>query len=439
MGRIEKTVFISYRRSNFYTALAVYQHLKPRGYDTSLDLKNTSEKHYRKNIFDNIRARTHFLVILSPSSLEEKGENWLRRTIEIAIEEKRHIVPLFLEGFEHNSQSIRKSLTGKLSLLKRLNGVKLSTDNFSEKIEKLCDQHLNLEKDNILLHPLSDSAKKRITQQEKIFSKMRLVKKKELLAEKLFEEGYSFAMNKKFAEAIPSFSKALHIQPKFSAAYYKRGLAREKEGDLEGALADFDQTLRFQPNFPQAHMARGIAFSRQGDFKKAIKDFSQALQMQSDLAEAYYHRGNARGARGDIPGAIRDYDEALRIKPGYAAAYNHRGIEYYNQGNFKEAISNFNQALRIEPNFADAYINRGLTHSTWGNISDAIANFMQAIHLDPDIEASYYHLAKALERNEENKAALSNYQKYLYFSKGVQYGNQESAKEAIQQLRKKIK
>ena len=439
MGYIDKPVFISYRRSNFYTALAVYQHLRSRGYDTSLDLKNTSEKHYQKNIFENIRARAHFLVILSPSSLEGKEDNWLHRIIEIAIEEKRHIIPLFLEGFEHNAQNIRKSLTGKLSLLKGLDGVKLSTENFSENIERLCEQHLNLEEGDILLHPLSGSAEKRIAYQEKIFNKMRPVKKKELLAEKLFEEGYSLALNKIFAEAIISFSKALHIQPKFSTAYYQRGLVREKEGDLEGALADFDQTLRFQPNFPQAHMARGIAYSRQGDFEKAIKDFSQALKMKADLAEAYYLRGNARGARGDIRGAIHDYDEALLIKSDYAEAYNHRGIEYYNQGDFKEAITNFNQALRIEPNFADAYINRGLTHSTWGNLNDAIANFMQAIHLEPDIEASYYHLAKALEKKEEYKAALSNYQKYLYFSKGIQYGNQESAKEAIQKLRKKIR
>ncbi len=439
MGCIDQTVFISYRRSNFYTALAVYQHLRARGYNISLDLKNTSEKDYQKNIFENIRARAHFLVILSPSSLERTEDNWLQRTIEIAIEEKRHITPLFLEGLEHNDQSIRKSLTGKLSLLKGAEGVQLSTENFTENIEILCDQHLNPLNDDILLHPLSSSAEKRILHQQKIFNKMRPVKKKELLAEKLFEEGYSFALNKNFAKAIPSFSKALHIQPKFSTAYYKRGLAREKEGDLEGALADFDQTLRFQPNFPQAYMARGITYSRQGDFEKAIRDFSQALKMQAELAEAYYHRGNARGARGDMKGAILDYDEALHIKPDYAEAYNNRGIEYYNQGDFKKAISNFNQALRIKPNFADAYINRGLTHSTWGNLNDAIANFMQAIHLEPDIEASYYHLAKALEKKEEYKAALSNYQKYLYFSKGIHYGNQEDAKEAIQRLRRKIK
>ena len=40
MGRIEKTVFISYRRTNFYTALAVYQDLTAYGYDVFFDYQS---------------------------------------------------------------------------------------------------------------------------------------------------------------------------------------------------------------------------------------------------------------------------------------------------------------------------------------------------------------------------------------------------------------
>ena len=37
MGRVEKTVFISYRRRNVAWALAVYQHLTQHGYDVFFD------------------------------------------------------------------------------------------------------------------------------------------------------------------------------------------------------------------------------------------------------------------------------------------------------------------------------------------------------------------------------------------------------------------
>lgn len=70
MGRVEKTVFISYRRTNFYTALAVYQDLTAHGYDVFFDYQSIDSGNFEQIIFENIRHRAHFVVILSPSALE---------------------------------------------------------------------------------------------------------------------------------------------------------------------------------------------------------------------------------------------------------------------------------------------------------------------------------------------------------------------------------
>jgi hypothetical protein len=40
MSHIEKTVFISYRRTNIYTALAIHQNLTHRGYDVFFDYES---------------------------------------------------------------------------------------------------------------------------------------------------------------------------------------------------------------------------------------------------------------------------------------------------------------------------------------------------------------------------------------------------------------
>ena len=40
MPKIEKTVFISYRRTNIYNALAVYQDLTKHGYDVFFDFES---------------------------------------------------------------------------------------------------------------------------------------------------------------------------------------------------------------------------------------------------------------------------------------------------------------------------------------------------------------------------------------------------------------
>src|SRR5262245_30437467 len=102
MTRVEKTVFISYRRTNAPWALAVYQNLTTQGYDVFYDFKGIAGGDFEQAILTNIKARAHFLVLLTPSALErcDDPHDWLRREIETALDSQRNIVPLMLEGFD---------------------------------------------------------------------------------------------------------------------------------------------------------------------------------------------------------------------------------------------------------------------------------------------------------------------------------------------------
>jgi hypothetical protein len=101
MKRIEKTVFISYRRTNIPWALAISQNLTHHGYDVFFDFTGLASGDFERVILENIYARAHFLVLLTPSALERCSDpaDWLRREVEAALDSKRNIVPLMLEGF----------------------------------------------------------------------------------------------------------------------------------------------------------------------------------------------------------------------------------------------------------------------------------------------------------------------------------------------------
>ena len=101
MARIEKTVFISYRRKDISWALLVYHRLTANGYDVFFDYTSIPSGDFEQIIISNIKARAHFLVILTPTSLDRCNEpgDWLRREIETAISVKRNIVPLFFDSF----------------------------------------------------------------------------------------------------------------------------------------------------------------------------------------------------------------------------------------------------------------------------------------------------------------------------------------------------
>jgi hypothetical protein len=161
MAQIEKTVFISYRRKDMPWALAVYQNLTVRGYDVFFDYESISSGDFEQIILSNIKARAHFLVILTPSALERCSQpgDWLRREIETAISEKRNIVPLFFDGFEFGDSSVSAKLTGELATLKKYNGLKVPRGFFNEAMERLHDKYLNVALEAVL-HPVSDEVQK---------------------------------------------------------------------------------------------------------------------------------------------------------------------------------------------------------------------------------------------------------------------------------------
>jgi formylglycine-generating enzyme required for sulfatase activity len=167
MARIEKTVFISYRRVDVYTALAVYQHLTSHGYDIFFDYTSIPSGDFEQIIVSNIKARAHFILILTPTALERSSQpgDWLRREIEVAIDEKRNIIPLFFNGFNFGAPSVSKKLTGKLKNLSRYNGMNVHPDYFHEAMERLRTKFLNVPL-NAVLHPLPAEVQKVVEEEQ---------------------------------------------------------------------------------------------------------------------------------------------------------------------------------------------------------------------------------------------------------------------------------
>lgn len=157
--RVEKTVFISYRRVNSSWALAFYHTLTQYGYDVFFDYKGLSSGSFEQGILENIRSRAHFLVILDPSALDrcDEPDDWFRREIEEAIDCSRNIVPLMLENFDFNAHRVNEKLTGKLEILKEYNGLGVSVEYFDATMIKLREQFLEVALDAVL-QPASETA-----------------------------------------------------------------------------------------------------------------------------------------------------------------------------------------------------------------------------------------------------------------------------------------
>lgn len=311
MPRIDKTVFVSYRRTNIGYALAIYQNLSSQGYDVFFDYNSIDSGDFEQIILNNIASRAHFVVLLTPSALERLDEtgDWLRREIEYAIETKRNIVPLTMEDFDWSIA--QKHLTGKLAPLGNYNALRVPADYFMEAMNRLCSRYLNIDIDTVL-HPRSTQAQQAAATSKTQADAQPKVQEKELTASEWFEKGYQSTDSD---EKIKFYSEAIRLNPNYAEAYNNRGIARDNKGDFGGAIDDYTEAIRLKPDFAKAYYNRGAARKAQGDLHGAIADCTEAIRLKPDYAEAYYNRGAAYWSKGDFPKCVADWEKTLELDP----------------------------------------------------------------------------------------------------------------------------
>jgi tetratricopeptide (TPR) repeat protein len=345
MARIEKTVFLSYRRTNIPWALAIFQDLTHNGYDVFFDFNGIASGDFERVILGNITARAHFLVLLTPSALErcEEPGDWLRREIETALYSQRNVVPLMLDGFDFGTPTIARQLSGTLNVLKGYNALKIPPEYFLEAMARLRDRYLSVPLDAVL-HPASLSARRAATEQKAVAATAPVVQEEELTAQQWFERGLNTADPD---EKQRFYAYAISLKPDYLEAFNNRGIARQAKGDLEGALQDYNTAILLKPDDALAYYNRGIARQAKGDLEGELHDYNMAIRLNPDYASAYNNRGVARQDKGDLDGALQDYDDAISLKPDYALVLTNRADVRKAMGDMEGAEEDYRDALRL--------------------------------------------------------------------------------------------
>lgn len=378
MGTIEKTVFLSYRRSNASWALAIFQNLTNHGYDVFFDFNGIASGDFERVIVENIRARAHFLVLLTPSALERCGnrEDWLRREIEAALDNERNVVPLMLEGFDFSTPGIVSQLTGRLTVLKNYNALRVPADYFAEAMARLREKFLNIPLDTVL-HPVSIAAQQAARTQQGDARTAPPVPQNELTADEWFERGF---FSTSVDDKLHFFSQAIRLDPNHQLAFHNRGYARSAKGDIGGALLDYNEAIRLRPDSAAALHNRGVARYAKGDIEGALRDYNEAIRLKPDLGEAFHNRGVLRMEPvGDLKGALQDYNEAIRLKPE-AMSFRERGNVLRALGDVNGAIEDFTEAIKRETNI-DNFILRAAARQAKGDLKGALLDYNEAKRL----------------------------------------------------------
>ncbi len=415
MPRIEKAVFISYRRTNFWTALAIFQNLHANGYDVFFDYKSIPSGDFEQVIIENIKSRAHFLVILTPSALERchEPEDWLRREIETAIDNQRNIIPLMMESFDFGSPATVNALTGKLENLKKYNALGIPAEYFEEAMVKLrSDRFLNRPLESVF-HPVSDVTKQITEEQKSVATEATPVKPEQITAEEWFERGYVFQEDKNFEEAIRCYTAVIGLQPDLFHPHNNLGILWKELKRFDKAEAAYRKAIELNPSDAHSYANLGnlLCDKNLKRYDEAEAAYRKAIELNPLEAHAYFGLGFLFNNQKRYDEAQASYCKAIELDPSYAIAYSNLGILLQNLKRYDEAEKAYNKAIELDPADASAYFNLGnlLNDENLKRYDEAEAGFRKAIELDPSYAIAYSNLGillKNLKRYDEAEAAF---------------------------------
>jgi tetratricopeptide (TPR) repeat protein len=120
----------------------------------------------------------------------------------------------------------------------------------------------------------------------RIFMRRRIpAAKKDLTAQEWFEKGFgAFHDEDDDEKALRAYAKCIHLDPANQRAYFQRGVAYQKVGNLHQAINDYSKAIILAPGDAKVYYMRGIARLRLNMVKEAKDDMERSAGLGYRLA-----------------------------------------------------------------------------------------------------------------------------------------------------------
>jgi len=269
-------------------------------------------------------------------------------------------------------------------------------------------------------------------------------------AEIHYKRGLAYSKGFNRTDAIIEYTLAIHLDPDYAEAYYRRAkeyfqqvttmgcLGDEQESCYENIIRDCTEAIRLKPDIcSKVYQMRGIAYDYCGDEDKAALDFAEAIQLDPENAawylsnefskradwfsnrkkydkaievyskgikldprndQLYIGRSGIYAAKEDYDSAIADITELARIDPNNYAL----GLGYYYYIKKCEAeIKYYTEVIQKNPNDAGLYYARGNLYVAREKHYNAVMDFEAALRINPHDERVRQALAKIYQMNQK--------------------------------------
>ena len=206
------------------------------------------------------------------------------------------------------------------------------------------------------------------------------------------------------ARLIETYSQTLKQQPKDVALLIKRGDLYFQLHEFEQAIEDYSDAIALDSHADEAYFGRGMARGRSGQIAEGIQDLTIYIKRHPKSARAYTKRGVRYLWRHDDAKAEHDFVRAIALNPGNAEAHDDLGVIHARRGEYAVALQHFTAAVSIDPTYFKAFHNQAMVFYLQGQDLQALSAVEHALALVPEQRNSILlkaNILHALGREDE--------------------------------------
>lgn len=174
-----------------------------------------------------------------------------------------------------------------------------------------------------------------------------------------------------FQQAIDDMNNALQLDDNQDEAYFWRGMALARDGQIDAGISDLSIYLERNPTSSLGYTKRGVRYIWKGDLKQAELDLRRAIQLDNNNAEAHDDIGVIHAQRGDIKTAIKHFTTTLKIDPSYQKAWHNLATAEFINTNYEQALNHVNQSITLLPGSKNSLLLKGEILMALGRTSEA--------------------------------------------------------------------
>lgn len=231
----------------------------------------------------------------------------------------------------------------------------------------------------------------------------------EYLVERI--SGIGIPQSQPVPETSATYQEAIRLQPKNSRLHYMLAKTKEKEGQIEEAIAAAKKALQIDPNNVDVVEMLSRLLESTDQVGEALTLVKGALESNQDNSRLYVALGNLQRKQRDFPAAIDAYRRSVELMPQNLASQIALNQLLFQNNQIEETISSCQNALEFHPDEFQLHFMLGKTYAKHQQWELAIASHQKASELNGNSSAIIHvHLGDAFTKLNRQADALASYQ-----------------------------